>query len=100
MHFVIWAYISYVVTFILGVIFFVRYDFRRKNLPPRLLALHLFLAVMTFIFFSSALAPHLKAHYHHPQVGTGVKSSNWLNLERHHHILGDKGFVLPRRGSS
>jgi hypothetical protein len=95
-----WAYISYVLTFVLGVIFFVRYDLQRKSLPPRLLALHLFLAVMTFIFFTSALAPSLKPHYSHPQISTGRNSSNWLNLERHHHILGQRGFGPSGRRSS
>jgi hypothetical protein len=99
-NFIIVAYITYVLTFVLGIIFFIRYDIRKKRLPPRLLALHFFLAVMTFIFFTSALAPQLKAHYTHPKVGSGVHSSNWLNLERHHHMLGQRFFAPPKGGSS
>ena len=87
MHLIIWAYITYLLTFVLGVAFFVWYDLKKRKLPPTLLGVHFFLTVMTFIFFSSAMAPDLKAQYGHPKVGTGVHSSNWLNLTRHDHML-------------
>lgn len=87
MHLVMWAYITYVITFVLGIIFFLRYDLRRRKLPPRFLAVHLFLTVMTFILFSSALAPSLRQHYSHPAVQSGANSSLWLTLHRHRELL-------------
>lgn len=50
------AYATYVLTFGVGVIFFLRYDLRKKFLPRRLLGIHVGLAVLTFIFFTSAMA--------------------------------------------
>ncbi|WP_053959994.1 hypothetical protein [Sulfobacillus thermosulfidooxidans] len=99
MHFVIWAYVTYLLTFILGVVFFIRFDLKKKKLPPSFLAVHFFLTVMTFIFFSSAMAPYLKEQYGHPTVSTGVHSSNWLNLERHDHMLHQKSVIPPSKGA-
>ncbi|POB10538.1 MAG: hypothetical protein C7B44_04035 [Sulfobacillus thermosulfidooxidans] len=100
MHVVIWAYLTYLLTFVLGVIFFLRYDLRRRKLPPRFLAVHLFLTVMTFILFSSAMAPSLRQHYPHPVIGRGAHSTLWLTLHRHGLTFTNSGSVAPSQGAT
>ncbi len=87
MTLVIWAYIVFVTTYVLGIIFFFTYDLRKRRLPPSFLALHLGLTVLTFIMFSAAMAPGLQQQYSQPAVGTGAKSSLWENLHRHDDML-------------
>lgn len=50
------AYGIYTITLAVGLGLFFVYDWRHKFLPKKLLALHVGLAVATFITFSSALS--------------------------------------------
>lgn len=50
------SYALYVLSFLTGIFFFIRFDARRRPLRKRLLALHLIMAVATFILMTSIMA--------------------------------------------
>lgn len=50
------TYALYCVTFATGMLFFVRFDARRRPLRRRLIGVHLVMAVVTFIMITSILA--------------------------------------------
>jgi amino acid transporter len=50
------TYALYVITFLTGLLFFIRFDARRRPLRRRLLGIHLIMAVVTFIMVTSIVA--------------------------------------------
>ncbi len=50
------AYGTYVVTYLTGLTFYLRFDAKRRPLRRRLLGMHLIMAIMTFISLTSAMA--------------------------------------------
>lgn len=52
------SYALYIVTFATGLLFFIRFDARRRPLRKRLIGFHLIMAVATFIMITSIMAVH------------------------------------------
>ena len=50
------TYALYCITFLTGLLFFIRFDARRRPLRRRLLGLHLVMAVATFIMVTAIVA--------------------------------------------
>ncbi|MCL5971810.1 MAG: hypothetical protein M1499_04515 [Firmicutes bacterium] len=50
------AYVAYVVTYLTGLTFYIRFDVRRRPLRRRLLGIHLLMAVVTFISLTASMA--------------------------------------------
>ncbi|MCL5116744.1 MAG: hypothetical protein M1272_06305 [Firmicutes bacterium] len=50
------SYVLYVLSFLAGVFFFIQFDARRRPLRRRLMGMHLFMAVATFIMMTSIMA--------------------------------------------
>lgn len=81
-----WTVLTYMLTFILGLAFFLRFDLRGRRLPLRFLGTHVFLTVVTFVLFTSAVS--LRIPYGNPQgiLKTGKQSSLWQLIHRHNSL--------------
>ncbi|WP_243239231.1 hypothetical protein [Sulfobacillus harzensis] len=92
------SYVLYVVTFLTGMLFFVRFDARRRPLRRRLIGMHLIMAVATFIMITSIMAVNAFPSHALPPPVNPKNSTMWdyvfqhrSELSRHHHGQG----VLP-----
>ncbi|POB11351.1 hypothetical protein [Sulfobacillus sp. hq2] len=95
-HILGWTVFVYILTFLLGIIFFMAFDMRGRRLPLRYLTLHVSLTIVTFVLFTSAVS--LRIPYGNPQgiLKTGSQSSLWQLIHRHnsqHHYP-----ALPPKG--
>lgn len=77
------SYATFVITYLTGLTFYIRFDIRRRPLRRRLLGLHLIMTVFTFIFLTGAMAVTAfpmtaKSSQHAP------KQSTMLYLVRQH----------------
>lgn len=84
------TYVLYLATFLTGVLFFIRFDARRRPLRRRLLGLHLIMAVATFIMITAivvvrAWAPHLPPPPSNPHNSTmwNLFKLHQAELKRH-----------------
>jgi hypothetical protein len=76
----------YFVTYVLGLIFFVSFDLKGRRLPLRFLGLHIFLTVVTFVLFTSAVSIRIPYGNPHGVVQTGQNSSLWQLIHRHNSV--------------
>ncbi len=76
------AYGTYLVTYLTGLSFYIRFDAKRRPLRRRLLGLHLIMAVLTFITLTSAMGI-----YAFPRVAskpeTSRRSTMWYDARQH-----------------
>lgn len=77
------AYIAYVITFLTGLIFFVRFDARRRPLRKRLLGLHLVMAVTTFILITSIMSVNAFPNQETPPPKNPTSSTMWDYVHQH-----------------
>lgn len=50
------SYATFVITYLTGLSFYIRFDVKRRPLRRRLIGLHLIMTVFTFIFLTGAMA--------------------------------------------
>lgn len=81
------AYGVYWATFLVAIGFFFRYDIRKKFLPRSLLAIHVGLAVLTFIAFTAALSgyTYVRPRPAYPQRQPMINFHRQQELRRRYH---------------
>lgn len=78
------TYVVYLLTFLSGFGFFLRFDLQRRHLPLRFVVFHLFLAAASFIMMTATLALYAK-----PPLPASVarlantSRASWYDLHRH-----------------
>lgn len=86
--FILVTYGIFVLTFLIGLFFFVRYDLRRKILHLPLLSTHLVMAVLTFTSFTSLMAFSIGEQIHLPNksIAVGAASPDWYFFHKHQYL--------------
>lgn len=76
------AYITYLITYVTGLTFYIKFDAQRRPLRRRLLGLHLIMAIFTFVALTSAMALYA---YPNPKVPVevGKNSTMWDYVIQH-----------------
>lgn len=77
------SYALYVVTFLTGMLFFVRFDARRRPLRRRLIGLHLVMAVATFIMITSIMAVNAFPQHASKPPADPKNSTMWDYVRQH-----------------
>ncbi|MDA8192927.1 MAG: hypothetical protein M0Z53_02850 [Thermaerobacter sp.] len=77
------SYAMYVVTYLTGLGFYIRFDVRRRPVRKRLIGMHLIMTVFTFIFLTGAMA--IEAFPPAPAVPQSASQSTMWYLVRQHH---------------
>lgn len=77
------SYGIYVLTFVVGGVFYVLYDRQRRALPVKYLGTHITLTVLTFIFFTSAMGAYAWPSSPNRAVSHGSQSSQWQSYRLH-----------------
>jgi amino acid transporter len=95
--FLVAAYVFYVLTFFTGLGFFLRFDRRRRRLKPRLLGLHLLMAVITFTLITSAMALYA---YTPPPPARVPPSASSMRFFYRQHMSELKRFEQTHHGQS
>lgn len=78
--FLVITYVIFAVTLLAGLAFFLRYDARRKRLRMRMVAVHLFMAALTFLSATTLMSLPL-----YPTPSLPVHGSTWYLIHRHRH---------------
>lgn len=81
------TYGLYCVTFLTGLLFFVRFDARRRPLRKRLIGLHLGMAVTTFIMITAIVAVRAWQPSLPPPPTNPKKSTMWYYIHQHEQVL-------------
>ncbi len=76
------AYGTYLVTYLTGLTFYVRFDAKKRPLRRRLLGIHLIMAVITFITLTSAMALYAFPSAA-PYPATHRRSTMWYDARQH-----------------
>lgn len=77
------SYVLYVVTFLTGLFFFIRFDARRRPLRKRLMGVHLVMAVATFIMITSIMAVNAFPDRALPPPTNPKQSTMWDYVRQH-----------------
>ena len=77
------SYVLYVVSFLTGLFFFIRFDARRRPLRRRLMGLHLMMAVATFIMVTSIMAVNAFPDVAAPAPSNPKRSTMWDYVAQH-----------------
>jgi len=74
------SYAVFLATFITGISFFFRYDFRRRHISLRLLSVHLVMSAFTFFGFAATLALYTPNAI---PIGDKYAGSSWYAVHKH-----------------
>lgn len=77
------TYALYVVTFLTGLLFFIRFDARRRPLRRRLIGVHLIMAVVTFIMITAIVVTRAWTNPLPPPPTNPKHSTMWDYYRQH-----------------